>query len=57
MKQRLEEALTQAGVVHTIETYQAKHGWVFRDFPVYDAVACERHWVSLAALLQATLRS
>jgi len=57
MKQRLEEALTQAGVVHTIETYQAKHGWVFRDFPVYDAAACERHWESLAALLQATLRS
>jgi carboxymethylenebutenolidase len=55
MKQRLEEALTQAGVDHTIETYPAKHGWVFRDFPVYDAAAAERHWRSLTALFGATL--
>jgi carboxymethylenebutenolidase len=31
MKQRLEQALTHAGVDYTIETYPAKHGWVFRD--------------------------
>jgi len=55
MKQRLEDALSQAGVVHTIETYPAKHGWVLRDTPVYDAAAAERHWVSLAALLKANL--
>ena len=39
MKQRLEKALTDAGVDHEIETYPAKHGWVFADFPVYDAAA------------------
>jgi carboxymethylenebutenolidase len=55
MKQRLEQALTQAGVDHRIETYQAKHGWVFRDTPVFDAAACERHWQTLLALLAAKL--
>jgi carboxymethylenebutenolidase len=50
MKKRLQEALTQAGVDHQIETYPAKHGWVFRDTPVYDAAAAERHWESLLAL-------
>jgi carboxymethylenebutenolidase len=55
MKARLEEALTKAGVDHTIETYPAKHGWVFRDTPVYDAAAAERHWTSLVALFKAKL--
>ncbi len=56
MKARLEDALTKAGVDHTIETYQAKHGWVFRDTPVYDAAAAERHWQSLVALMDAKLK-
>lgn len=56
MKARLEEALTKAGVDHKIETYPAKHGWVFRDTPVYDAAASERHWQTLLALLDATLK-
>jgi carboxymethylenebutenolidase len=56
MKERLEEALTRAGVEHKIETYQAKHGWVFRDTPVYDAAAAERHWQTLIALFDATLK-
>jgi carboxymethylenebutenolidase len=56
MKARLEEALTQAGVVHTIETYPAKHGWVFPDMPVYDAAAAERHWQTMIALFDATLK-
>jgi carboxymethylenebutenolidase len=56
MKARLEEALTKAGVDHKIETYQAKHGWVFRDIPVYDAAAAERHWQTMTALFDATLR-
>jgi carboxymethylenebutenolidase len=55
MKARLEDALTTAGVDHTIETYPAKHGWVFRDTPVYDAPAAERHWQTLVALFDATL--
>ena len=55
MKQRLEQALSAAGVDHQIETYQAKHGWVFRDTPVYDPTAAQRHWDSLGRLLAATL--
>ncbi len=54
-KARLERALTDARVAHTIETYPAKHGWVFRDFPVYDAAASERHWDALLALYAETL--
>ncbi len=57
MKARLEEALTKAGVDHTIETYPAKHGWVFRDMPVYDAAASERHWQTLVALLAAKFKN
>jgi len=55
MKERLERALSDARVDHAIETYPAKHGWVFRDTPVYDAAAAERHWRSLIALLASTL--
>lgn len=57
MKQRLELALTDAGVEHVVETYPAKHGWVFNDTPVYDAAACERHWRELLALFATTLGS
>jgi carboxymethylenebutenolidase len=56
MKARLDDALTKAGVDHLVETYPAKHGWVFRDTPVYDAVAAERHWTALLALLDAKLK-
>lgn len=56
MKARLEDALTKAGVDHRIETYPAKHGWVFRDTPAYDAGASERHWRELVALLERTLK-
>ncbi len=44
MKARLDAALTEAGVDHIVETYQAKHGWVFRDTPAFDAAAADRHW-------------
>jgi carboxymethylenebutenolidase len=57
MKARLEEALTKAGVDHKIETYPAKHGWVFRDTPVYDAAAADRHWETLVALFDAKLKA
>jgi carboxymethylenebutenolidase len=55
MKALLEKALTEAGVDHVVETYPARHGWVFRDTPVYDAEQSERHWRTLLALLGATL--
>ena len=56
MKARLEKALTDAGVDHTIETYPARHGWVFRDTLTYDAQASERHWETLTASLGQALR-
>ncbi|HET9108140.1 MAG TPA: dienelactone hydrolase family protein [Steroidobacteraceae bacterium] len=56
MKARLEKALTDGGVDHEIETYPARHGWVFPDFPVYDAAAAERHWQTMLALFDSTLR-
>lgn len=56
MKARLEDALTNAGVDHKIETYPARHGWVFRDTPVYDAAASERHWETMIALFDGILR-
>lgn len=56
MKARLEDALTKAGVDHTIETYPAKHGWVFRDTPVYDAACSERHYKALVGLLDGVLK-
>jgi carboxymethylenebutenolidase len=56
MKKRLDDALTQAGVVHTIETYPARHGWVPSDTPVHDPGAAERHWSTLFALFVASLK-
>jgi carboxymethylenebutenolidase len=51
MKARLEQALTEAGVDHLVETYPARHGFVLRDTPTYDPAAAERHWKTLPALL------
>jgi carboxymethylenebutenolidase len=57
MKARLEEALTKADIEHKVETYPAKHGWVFPDVPVYDAAAAKRHWDSMFALFDSTLKN
>ena len=54
-KERLERALTDAGVDHKIETYPARHGWVLADTPTHDQVAAERHWETLLELLATTL--
>ncbi|HEY1728742.1 MAG TPA: dienelactone hydrolase family protein [Candidatus Baltobacteraceae bacterium] len=54
-KALLEKALTDARVDHKIETYPNKHGWVFRDLPVYDKAGEDRHWTSLTELLKAKL--
>lgn len=54
-KARLDKALSEAGVDHTIETYQARHGWVPSDTPVHDSVEAERHWKTLFELFAATL--
>lgn len=56
MKQRVEQALTDAGVVYRSETYAgAAHGWMKPDFPVYDEAAAERGWRELLALFHRAL--
>ena len=56
-KARLEQALTDAGVDHTIETYNALHGWVPSDTPVHDEAATAQHWDTLLSLFAGTLQS
>jgi carboxymethylenebutenolidase len=56
MAERLEEALTKAGIDHRCETYPgALHGFTMADFPVFDEAAAERHWRALFALFDARL--
>jgi carboxymethylenebutenolidase len=51
-KDSLEQALTEAGVEHLIETYPgARHGFAVPDHPVFDPSAAERHWNALFRLL------
>ena len=54
MKTMLETALAKAAVLHTIETYPAKHGFCVSDSPSYDRAAAERHHVTLTQLLKET---
>lgn len=46
-KELLEKSLTEAGVTHTVETYQAHHGFAVPDNPSYDEDAAERHWKAM----------
>ena len=54
-KARLEQALTDAGVDHLIETYPAHHGFAVPDVPAFDQAAANRHWAALFSLLSETL--
>lgn len=55
-KVRLDQALSAAGVLHTVEIYPgALHGYAIADTPVYNRDASERHWTELLALLGDTL--
>lgn len=51
----LDDALTAAGVTHTVEFYPAEHGFAVPDNPAFDAEAAERHWTALAEVLGAKL--
>jgi carboxymethylenebutenolidase len=53
--ERLEEALTRAGVRHRCEVYPgARHGFTQADTASYDRAADERHWEALLDLLKRT---
>jgi carboxymethylenebutenolidase len=48
----LGDALTDAGVDHTIEIYPARHGFAVPDNPTYDPQAAARHWNALQHLYE-----
>ncbi|WP_030678691.1 dienelactone hydrolase family protein [Streptomyces cellulosae] len=53
--ERLEDALTTAGVRHTCEVYSgAHHGYTQADTSAYDREGDERHWAALLDLLKRT---
>ena len=51
----LDDALTAAGVEHTVEFYPAGHGFAVPDNPTFDEATAERHWQALDDLYAATL--
>jgi carboxymethylenebutenolidase len=51
----LEEALTAAGVEHTLEMYPAAHGFAVPDNPPFDKDAAERHWAAMESLYASAL--
>lgn len=46
----LDHALTEAGIDHTVEFYDAHHGFAVPDNNTYDADAAARHWAALERL-------
>ncbi|MGI8756477.1 MAG: dienelactone hydrolase family protein [Acidimicrobiales bacterium] len=48
--EQLEQALTDGGVDHVVETYPAAHGFAVADNPTYDAEADRRHLDALRDL-------
>ena len=53
--ERLHQALSTAGVRHTIDVYPAAHGFAVPDNPTYDPAADERHWAALTDLYAGNL--
>jgi carboxymethylenebutenolidase len=51
----LRQSLAQAGVTHTVEFYDAHHGFAVPDFDTYDEQAASRHYEALASLYGASL--
>lgn len=51
----LDDALTAAGVEHTVEFYPAAHGFAVPDNATHDAAAEQRHWEALERLYGAAL--
>ena len=51
-----DEALTKAGVDHQFVQFNAKHGWVPSDTPVHDEAQAQKHFDTLFALFESTLK-
>lgn len=54
-KDRLAMVLTDVGVVNTIETYPARHGFAVADNSSYNEAAAERHWAVTEEFFASTL--
>jgi carboxymethylenebutenolidase len=55
-RERLEEALTAAGVDYNLEIYDnAKHGFAVTGHLAYDEPSAERHWTQLVRLFRESL--
>jgi carboxymethylenebutenolidase len=52
---RMSTALTEAGVDHTLVTYDAAHGFAVPDNPTYDEAAEAQHWEALESLYGSAL--
>lgn len=52
---RLDRALTDAGVEHVMEWYPAAHGFAVSDNGPYDTAAAERHWAAVESFFGAHL--
>lgn len=51
----LDKALSDAGVEHTIEWYEALHGFAVPDNAPFDERAAERHWAAMRSFFAAHL--
>lgn len=51
----LDKALTAAGVEHTIEIYDAGHGFAVPDNGPFDEAAAERHWQAMQRVFGVSL--
>jgi len=51
----LDKALTAANVEHTIEFYEAGHGFAVPDNAPYDSAAAQRHWDAMKSFFAAHL--
>lgn len=51
----LDDALTKAGVEHTIDFYSAFHGFAVPDNGPYDEPAARRHWAAMESFFAAHL--
>jgi carboxymethylenebutenolidase len=52
----LDKALTAANVEHTIEFYEAGHGFAVPDNAPYDSAAAQRHWEAMKSFFGTHLR-
>ena len=56
-KALLEKALSDAGVDHTVEIWDAHHGFAVKDNPTYDEAAEAKHYQAMHDLFGSTLKA